>query len=251
MASGTSETSRRRSPSGKNTAADEEDDPRNGVSSSSSTVEEEDDDDDDRKVSVRPYVRSKNPRLRWTPDLHLAFVHAVERLGGKDRATPKLVLQLMNVTGLSIAHVKSHLQMHRSKNDDASTHANPKNPIYSLRHFPMMHDDHSRCVKRWSSMRATSNNLTQELDLNSSCCSHVYWRQSQIFPAAGSRSYASETETWKLEEDEPDLTLSLSTGATQDERPKSRQVEEVDSSSTLALFPPSSSRQDNDSRMFY
>ncbi|CAL9102447.1 unnamed protein product [Musa textilis] len=224
MASGTSETSRRRSPSGKNTAADEEDDPRNGVSSSSSTVEEEDDDDDDRKGSVRPYVRSKNPRLRWTPDLHLAFVHAVERLGGKDRATPKLVLQLMNVTGLSIAHVKSHLQMHRSKNDDASTHANPKNPIYTLRHFPMMHDDHS---------------------------SHVYWRQSQIFPAAGSRSYASETETWKLEEHEPDLTLSLSTGATQDERPKSRQVEEVDSSSTLALFPPSSSRQDNDSRMFY
>lgn len=82
MASGTSETSRSR-PSGKNTAADEEDDPRNGVSSSSSTVEEED--DDDRKVSVRPYVRSKNPRLRWTPDLHLSFVHAVERLGGKDR----------------------------------------------------------------------------------------------------------------------------------------------------------------------
>jgi SHAQKYF class myb-like DNA-binding protein len=24
------------------------------------------------------------PRLRWTPDLHLCFVHAVERLGGQD-----------------------------------------------------------------------------------------------------------------------------------------------------------------------
>lgn len=33
---------------------------------------------------VRQYVRSKMPRLRWTPELHLAFVHAVERLGGQD-----------------------------------------------------------------------------------------------------------------------------------------------------------------------
>ncbi|KAL4281810.1 hypothetical protein GQ457_03G036330 [Hibiscus cannabinus] len=60
---------------------------------------------------VRQYVRSKLPRLRWTPDLHLSFVHAVERLGGQDKATPKL-------EGLSIAHVKSHLQMYRSKKLD-------------------------------------------------------------------------------------------------------------------------------------
>ncbi|KAF0897375.1 hypothetical protein E2562_036498 [Oryza meyeriana var. granulata] len=67
---------------------------------------------------VRQYNRSKLPRLRWTPDLHMAFVHAVERLGGQERATPKLVLQMMNVRGLSIAHVKSHLQMYRSKKLD-------------------------------------------------------------------------------------------------------------------------------------
>ncbi|XP_017698352.1 uncharacterized protein LOC103707382 [Phoenix dactylifera] len=69
---------------------------------------------------VRQYIRSKMPRLRWTPDLHLSFVHAVERLGGQERATPKLVLQMMNVRGLSIAHVKSHLQMYRSKKLDDS-----------------------------------------------------------------------------------------------------------------------------------
>ncbi|XP_009352763.1 two-component response regulator ORR24 [Pyrus x bretschneideri] len=73
-----------------------------------------------QRVKVRQYVRSKMPRLRWTPQLHLSFVHAVERLGGQDRATPKLVLQLMNVRGLSISHVKSHLQMYRSKKLDGN-----------------------------------------------------------------------------------------------------------------------------------
>lgn len=33
---------------------------------------------------VRQYVRSKTRRLRWTPGLHLAFVHAVESLGGQE-----------------------------------------------------------------------------------------------------------------------------------------------------------------------
>jgi len=38
----------------------------------------------ERTAKVRQYVRSKMPRLRWTPDLHLSFVHAVERLGGQE-----------------------------------------------------------------------------------------------------------------------------------------------------------------------
>ncbi|KAI0524155.1 hypothetical protein KFK09_003519 [Dendrobium nobile] len=71
-------------------------------------------------VGVRQYVKSKLPRLRWTAELHLLFVCAIERLGGQERATPKLVLQMMNVKGISIAHVKSHLQMYRSKKLDDS-----------------------------------------------------------------------------------------------------------------------------------
>ncbi|XP_020097739.1 transcription factor LUX [Ananas comosus] len=43
------------------------------------------------RPSVRQYVRSKMPRLRWTPDLHLAFVHAVERLGGQE-SKPKIFI---------------------------------------------------------------------------------------------------------------------------------------------------------------
>ncbi|XP_077211091.1 uncharacterized protein LOC143846524 [Tasmannia lanceolata] len=90
-----------------------------GSSSNNSTTAEGGEPEQQRRSpSVRQYVRSKMPRLRWTPDLHLSFVHAVDRLGGQERATPKLVLQMMNVRGLSIAHVKSHLQMYRSKKLD-------------------------------------------------------------------------------------------------------------------------------------
>nr|XP_011467634.1 PREDICTED: myb family transcription factor APL-like isoform X2 [Fragaria vesca subsp. vesca] len=68
------------------------------------------------KPVAPPYVPpcyKLNSRLRWTSDLHASFLDAVSQLGGPHKATPKSIMHIMGVQGLTLFQVKSHLQKYR------------------------------------------------------------------------------------------------------------------------------------------
>ncbi|URD96316.1 Myb-like DNA-binding domain containing protein [Musa troglodytarum] len=60
---------------------------------------------------------NRKARLRWTPELHFKFVAAVLELGGATDAKPTAIIQAMErmgVCGLTLNHIKSHLQKYRT-----------------------------------------------------------------------------------------------------------------------------------------
>ncbi|EPS73950.1 hypothetical protein M569_00808, partial [Genlisea aurea] len=61
-------------------------------------------------------------RLKWSPELHQKFIDAVEQLGGAERATPKSLMKIMGVQGLTLHHLKSHLQAIRLGKSQACNH---------------------------------------------------------------------------------------------------------------------------------
>ncbi|PON58332.1 Octamer-binding transcription factor [Parasponia andersonii] len=70
------------------------------------------------------------PRLKWTPELHQRFVEAVDQLGGTDKATPKSLMRVMGIPGLTLYHLKSHLQKYRlGKSQQSETFSDDKQEV--------------------------------------------------------------------------------------------------------------------------
>ncbi|CAK8536722.1 unnamed protein product [Lathyrus sativus] len=53
------------------------------------------------------------PRLKWSHELHQRFIDAINQLGGAEKATPKSIMRVMQIPGLTLYHLKSHLQKYR------------------------------------------------------------------------------------------------------------------------------------------
>ncbi|KAL9175668.1 hypothetical protein ABFS82_02G126300 [Erythranthe guttata] len=80
--------------------------------------------------------KNKKTRVKWTRELHDKFTRCVELLGGSKNATPKGILNLMKCDGLTIFHVKSHLQKYRvaqviseARKADAMQHVDTKRSV--------------------------------------------------------------------------------------------------------------------------
>ncbi|KAA8529417.1 hypothetical protein F0562_033784 [Nyssa sinensis] len=80
------------------------------------------------------------PRLKWTPELHHRFIDAVTQLGGADRATPKTLMRVMGIPGITLYHLKSHLQKYRlGRSQQSDTYNDNKQEDYKENHRKESH----------------------------------------------------------------------------------------------------------------
>uniref|UniRef100_A0A0A0LEY1 Myb-like domain-containing protein n=1 Tax=Cucumis sativus TaxID=3659 RepID=A0A0A0LEY1_CUCSA len=69
-----------------------------------------------RNKKLKSSIVSKT-RIKWTEELHQRFTNCVDQLGGAQmfvasaEATPKQLFHLMKTKGLTLIHIKSHLQV--------------------------------------------------------------------------------------------------------------------------------------------
>nr|GMD02208.1 two-component response regulator ARR2-like [Ipomoea batatas] len=66
--------------------------------------------EEDNVADIPDSMVAPKSKLEWTPKLHSNFMKVVINLGGIQKATPKKILDAMDVPGLTRLNVSSHLQ---------------------------------------------------------------------------------------------------------------------------------------------
>ncbi|XP_058732967.1 two-component response regulator ORR24-like [Vicia villosa] len=86
--------------------------------------EQHHDDVDDDNDSLSTPNNKKRRRVVWSHDLHAKFVDAVKLIDiSNSKVVPSKIVSLMNVDGITTAHVASHLQRYRLRNKEATHEA--------------------------------------------------------------------------------------------------------------------------------
>ncbi|KAJ7960628.1 Myb family transcription factor [Quillaja saponaria] len=194
---------------------------------------------------VRQYNKSEVPRLRWTPELHQHFVQAVECLGGKHRATPKRILQMMSVKGLKIFHIKSHLQMYRNmKVYDNNNDLSSANHLQEGRNAQV--HDHKIISNVRSEQRPLIGTELRELKYDIRNVKHEPCFEGN----KGLSQITSEEINCQFIQEQDEDTCFLSKGSNMEEDSSSGVIEFCDLSlSVSSSIPPTQMMQNMDQRV--
>ena len=80
-------------------------------------------------------------RLRWTPELHREFINAVNQLGGLELATPKGIMHIMAMSGMTIQHIEIACELRKktsATNPWIANRLNMGDPSHVSRHVNTM-----------------------------------------------------------------------------------------------------------------